>query len=154
MSAQALESKVDDVLASRGPSAPAPDFSMREHGATEMPSIRSFLRLKDGNVVAITIGVVVSSAVGGFIQPYLGTYSKWGPVIAGALIMFVGRRSGVVQDLGAGVMIGGLAAVVRDLGILGGTGLTGMNREMSETRETYGGTDGVYPTQPERRVFR
>lgn len=131
-------------------------FSMPKGAEFEMPNIKTFLKLKDGNVIVITLGVILSSTVGGFLTQFFpGGMTKWASVIAGALIMFIGKNKGVIQDFGAGVLIGGLAQVFSGLGGMIGSGMSmPMNRQVEEDKLTYGGGDGVYPTQPDRRVFQ
>ena len=129
-------------------------FSMNQ---TSMPSIGSFLKVKTGNVIIITLGVIFSSTVGGFITRFMPSYSQYATIIAGALIMYFGRSNGMLHDFGVGVLIAGLANTFSGIGgMLGGAaGGTSMNNDMmSEDRVTYGGMDGQYPTQPERRTMR
>ena len=69
--------------------------------------------------------------------------------------MYFGRSNGMLHDFGVGVLIAGLASAFSGLGSMIGaqTSMPDGNM-MSEDRVTYGGTDGLYPTQPERRTAR
>ena len=163
---QQLEGQVNQLLAQPTPTnnpvmlnPPQLDpnlFSM-PNAQMSMPSIGSFLKVKSGNVIVIALGVIFSSTVGGFISRFMPSYSQYAVIIAGALIMYFGRSNGMLHDFGVGVLIAGLATAFSGIGgMLGGAaGGTSMNNDMmSEDRITYGGTDGVYPTQPERRTAR
>lgn len=132
------------------------DPSLFSMNPTSMPSIGSFLKVKSGNVIVIALGVIFSSTVGGFITRFMPSYSQYATIIAGALIMYFGRSNGMLHDFGVGVLIAGLASAFSGIGgmLAGSAGATSMNDVMSEDRVTYGGTDGVYPTQPERRTVR
>ncbi len=130
-------------------------FSMKQDQEFGMPSVGSFLKVKDANVVVITLGVIMSSTVGGFVSRFLPSISQWAPVIAGALLIFFGKGKSVIKEFGIGVLIGGLAQVFSGLGgQLGESFSLPMGRQVEEDRLTYGGSDGVYPTQPDRRVFQ
>lgn len=163
---QQLEGQVNQLLAQPTPTnnpvmlnPPQLDpnlFSMPQNAQMSMPSIGSFLKVKSGNVIVIALGVIFSSTVGGFISRFMPSYSQYAVIIAGALIMYFGRSNGMLHDFGVGVLIAGLATAFQGIGgVLGGSvGGTSMNNDMSEDRITYGGTDGQYPTQPERRTMR
>lgn len=171
-SMEQIEAGVNQLLAQPQPPVyqPAPNqiqlnppqtdpalFSMNQAGDMSLPSVSSFFKVKGGNVIVIALGVILSSTVGGFITRFLPSYSQYSIVIAGALIMYLGRRNAMLHDFGTGVFIAGLAQIFSGIGgMLGGmAGGTSMNNEMvSEDRVTYGGMDGQYPTQPERRTVR
>ena len=119
-----------------------------------MPNIGSFMKVQNGNLGAIAIGVMAATTIGGMISRVLPSVGNFGPVIAGALIlMFLGTRGGIIRDIGSGVLIGGLAMLLKNY--TGGMfGMPGSNDMMAEEQKaTYGGGDGVYPTQPDRRTF-
>ena len=133
-------------------------FEMPKNPEMSLPSMNSFFKVKGGNVVVITLGVIFSSTVAGFISRFLSSYAQYAAIIAGALIMYFAKSNGMLHDFGIGVFIAGLAQVFSGIGgmfggLAGGT-QTSMVNDMSEDRLTYGGTDGVYPTQPERRTMR
>ncbi len=130
-----------------------PSFSQPTQNDFGMPG-GSFLKLNDANLAVVTIGVIVSSSVGGMISNWMPSVSKYGTIIAGVAIMYVGKNKKMVRDLGAGVLIGGLAEMFSGLGSSLGSHFSQPNQNMmAEDRVTYGGTDGIYPTQPDRRVM-
>lgn len=129
-------------------------FSMPQNKEDDfgMPKLGGFLKVSNGNTAVITIGVVLSSTVGGYVSSMLPSHGQYASVIAGALIMYLGKKNNMLKDFGVGVLIGGLAQVFSGLGSM----IPGMSMPKDEVREdkiTYGGSDGMYPTQPERRVF-
>lgn len=141
---------------------PADQFREGQNGY-EMPNIGGMLKVNNGNVATIAIGLILSASVGGLVMRWLPAVGKWGTVIAGLVIMYFAKTAKpVIRDIGIGVLLGGLASVFSGLGgslggILDGIGGNGMNEPMppmAEDRMTYGGTDGVYPVNPDRRVFQ
>lgn len=118
----------------------------------EMPSIGSFFKISNGNVAVIALGVIMTSTVGGFLANWLPSISQYASIIAGALIMYIGKGKSIVKDFGVGVLIGGLAQLFSGLGS-SLSGIFGEKPMMMEDKITYGGGDGVYPMQPERRTF-
>ena len=133
-------------------------FEMPKDPQMSLPSMNSFFKVRGGNVIVITLGVIFSSTVAGFISRFLSSYAQYAAIIAGALIMYFAKSNAMLHDFGIGVFIAGLAQVFAGIGgmfggLAGGT-QTSMVNDMSEDRITYGGTDGVYPTQPERRTMR
>lgn len=151
---QLLENPIPKVSTNPAQLDPAL-FEMPKDQMMSLPSVNSFLRVKGGNVIVITLGVIFSSTVGGFITRFLPSYSQYATVIAGALIMYFGRSNSMLHDFGIGVFVAGLAQVFSGIGGMLGGGQTSMNNDMmSEDRITYGGMDGQYPTQPERRTVR
>lgn len=127
----------------------------------DMPNFGSMLKVSNGNVATIAIGLILSASVGGLVMRWLPSVGKWGTVIAGLVIMYIAKTSKpMIRDIGIGVLLGGLASVFSGLGgslggILDGIGGNGMseNMPMMEDKLTYGGGDGVYPLNPDRRVF-
>ena len=105
------------------------------------------------SAIFLVLGVVLASTVGGYLTGILpGSLDKYAMLIAGIAIIMLGRKSYMLKSFGFGVFVAGLVEVVKGLGILGR--FTAENRNMyAETRETYGGTDGVYPTQPDRPTY-
>lgn len=157
-----LEQQVNQLLVSPSGTTPHVDLNPQENplfsmqsGQTSMPNIGSFLKVKSGNVIVIALGVIFSSTVGGFITRFIPSYSQYAVIIAGVLLMYFAKSNGMLHDFGVGVLIAGLASTFSNLGgMLSGATQTSMNDVMSEDRVTYGGSDGVYPTQPERRTVR
>lgn len=112
----------------------------------------SFLKVSNGNVLVIAIGLIFSTTVGGFISRFMSGLAKYSAIIAGLAIMYIGKSKPMLRDFGVGVLLGGLAQTFGHLGSsLAGVGAPA--EEMQETRLTYGGTDGVYPSNPGREVF-
>ena len=119
------------------------------HDGFEM-SVSSFTRVS-GSLPVIAIGVILSSTVGGYLQRWLGNFAEWSAVIAGALIMYFGKRNAMLKDFGAGVLIGGLAAKFSNLASSFGEP---MSPAFEESRVTFGGVDGgMMVTSPDRRVM-
>lgn len=120
-----------------------------------MPKIGSFLKVSDGNVAVITLGVIMSSTVAGFIAGWMPSMAQYAAILAGVAIIYFGKNKKLIRDFGIGVLIGGLAQMFAGVGSsLGGMIPGGMSENFEETiKETYGGGDGIYPVQPDRRVF-
>ena len=151
-----FETQVHQLLAkpTLAPKQLDPALFAEDHDGFGMPKIGSFLKLSNSNLAVVTIGVVMSSTIGGYLSGILGGLaggiSKYSTIIAGLLIMYFGKGKGIVRDLGAGVLIGGLAQLFAGIGQ---SIMPTSEPMMQEDRVTYGGGDGVYPTQPDRRVF-
>lgn len=116
-----------------------------------MPSIGSFTKVSNANVIVIALGVLTASYIGNMLTRFVPQVGKFAPILAGALIIVLGKNRGMLKDFGIGVLIGGLVELGR--GYMPGMSMP-MNRQVEEDRMTYGGTDGVYPVQPDRRVFQ
>lgn len=147
----ALEAKVDELLAQKP--MPTGSFAEPAQNGFGMPNIGGMLRVSNANLLVIALGVIVSSTVGGFVSSMLPSVSRYATVIAGAILLMV-FKSGIARDFGSGVLIGGLAELFSGIGQrIGGAvgGVTG--GEFAEVRTTFGGTDGVSVTSPDRRVF-
>ena len=131
--------------------AKTPNQFEEPHDGFSMPG-GNLLKVSNGNVLVIAFGLIFSTTVGGFIGRWLSGMAKYSSIIAGLAIMYLGKSKPMLRDFGVGVLLGGLAQVFGHLGssLLGGAA---PEAEMQETRVTYGGTDGVYPTNPDRRVF-
>lgn len=115
-----------------------------------MPKIGSLMKIQNANVALIALGVVASTMIGSKLAGIIPQVGKFATIIAGAMIlMFV--RNGPIRDIAAGVLIGGLAELVR--GYTGMFGMPGQNMMSEDVKSTYGGGEGVYPTQPDRRTF-
>ena len=139
------------------PGTPGTELFQESQNGMNMPSIGSFLKINNGNVVVIGIGLILSSQIGGMVSRWLPSVSQYATIIAGLAIMYIAKSKPIIRDLGVGVLLGGLASTFSGLGnslggILGGNGMAEQNT-MMETRETYGGTDGMYPENPDRKVF-
>lgn len=119
-----------------------------EDGIFEMPrNFGRFFKVSDGNIPAIAIGVVASSTIGNWLSSVFPAVGRWATIVAGGLLLLL-FKSGVLKSLAAGVFIGGIANLLS--GFVGG-GLGGMLSE--DQKVTYGGGEGVYPMQPDRRTF-
>lgn len=137
-------------------------FAMRQGyqpGQTEMPKLGSFLKISDGNVLVIALGVITSQTVGGFVNRFLPMVGKFSTILAGLALMYFGKSKKLLRDFGVGVLLGGLASEFSGLGsriggMLGGQTSMPMDKMVEEDKMTYGGTDGVYPVQPDRRIFQ
>lgn len=130
-------------------------FSEQQNGFG-MPNIGSLLKIQNGNVLVIALGVIVSSSLGGMIMGYLPSMGQYATLLAGIGLIYFGKGKSVVRDLGVGVLIGGLAAMFSGLGSSLGAMLPGQTAEnppMMEDKVTYGGTDGINPINPDRRIF-
>ena len=150
-----LESQLEQLIkqqqAALPPVAPlkAPPAPFSEpHNDFEMSS--NILKISNANIIIVGIGVLLSSTVGGYLTRFLPSTGKYAPILAGLAIMWLGKRNSMVKDLGAGILLGGVGSAFA--GFASGLGLS-ENMPMQEDKVTYGGTDGVYPTQPDRRVF-
>jgi len=141
-----VDAKVDELLAR--PMAPA--FAEPQNGFG-MPNIGGMLKVQNANLLVIALGVIVSSTVGGFVTSMLPSVGKYATVIAGAVLLML-FKSGVARDFGSGVLIGGLAELFSGLGARLGSAVGG-GGEFAETRTTFGGSDGVAVTSPDRRVI-
>lgn len=141
----AIESKVDQLLSQRA----AVPFAEPQNGFS-MPNIGGMLRVSNANLLVIALGVIVSSTVGGFVTSMLPSVGRYATVIAGAVLLML-FKSGIARDFGSGVLIGGLAELFSGLGSRIGSAVGG--GEFAEMRTTFGGTDGVAVTSPDRRVF-
>ncbi len=134
------------------PSLFSEDKAQNEFG---MPSVGSFLRVSDGNLAVITLGVILSSSVAGLVERWLPSVAQYAAILAGVALIYFGKNKKMIRDFGAGVLIGGLATMFSGLGSsLGGMFGEPKQNLMAEDKMTYGGGDGVYPTQPDRRVFQ
>ena len=142
-----LEAKVDEMLAR--PAAPFAEPTTSQNGFG-MPNIGGMLRVSNANLLVIALGVIVSSTVGGFVTSMLPSVGKYSTVIAGAVLLMV-FKTGMARDFGSGVLIGGLAELFSGLGARLGGAVGG--GEFAEMRTTFGGSDGVSVTSPDRRVF-
>ena len=116
-----------------------------------MPSLGGIFKISDGNIAVIAIGVILSTTIGDFLGRYIPSIGNWATVLAGIVITYIAKSNNLLKNFGAGVLIGGLAKALS--GIAGS--ITGAFGEpmMAEDKITYGGGDGVYPMQPDRRVF-
>ena len=105
------------------------------------------------SAIFLVLGVVLATTIGGYLQGVLpGSLDKYAVLIAGIAIIMLGRKSYMLKSFGFGVFVAGLVEVVKGLGVF--SGLMSENRNMyAEVRETFGGTDGVYPTQPDRPTY-
>ena len=123
-----------------------------------MPSFNSVMNLNGGNIPIIALGVILSENVGSFVGRFTqqATIVKWGAVLAGFILITVGKRNRMIHSFGAGVFIGGLATVFRDvvMNATGSLGLSEPSAAFQEQRVTWGGVDGgVNVTSPDRRVI-
>ena len=117
-----------------------------------MPKIGGLLKIQNANVALIALGVVVSTMIGDKLAGLIPGLGRFATIIAGGIIlMFV--RNGPLRDVAAGILIGGLADLLRSY-TSGMFGMSRGNNEMAEdVKMTYGGGEGVYPEQPGRRTF-
>jgi len=157
MNAQpSLEGKVDTLIESLNApaAAPLPAFNEpRAHDGFGMPNIGGMFKVANANLLVITLGVILSSTIGGWLTGMLPSVGKYATVMAGAVLLLV-FKSGVARDFASGVLIGGLAGLFSGIGSSLG-GLTGgdMSMPMAEDRVTFGGSDGVRVSSPDRRVI-
>lgn len=156
MVAESLEQSVDTLLkaqASAPLAQPTTMFAEPAQNGFGMPSLGTFLKASNVNIVAITIGVVLSSTVGSYVSKVLPQAGKFATPIAGAALL-IALKGGVGRDIAYGVLIGGLANLLGGYvgGALGGSAMS--EPGFAETRVTQGGTDGVTVTSPTRRVFQ
>lgn len=154
--APTLEGKIDALLAQPPVAAPGAMFAEPSQNAFGMPSVGSFLKVQNANLLVITLGVILSATFGGFISGMFPSLGRYATIAAGAVLLLI-LRSGAGRDFASGVLIGGLAQAFSGIGtslsgFLGG-GQNNMG-EFAEVRTTHGGTDGVSPRSPDRRVFR
>ena len=158
-----LEGKIDALLAAQ-PQAGVPMvpqtpgmFAEPSQNSFGMPSVGSFLKVANANLLVITLGVILSSTFGGFISGMFPGLGRYATIAAGAVLILI-LRTGAGRDFASGVLIGGLAQAFSGIGaslsgMFGGGGQNNMG-EFAEVRTTHGGTDGVSPRSPDRRVFR
>ena len=142
-------SSLEDQIAS---ALKSPQFEEPRDGFS-MPG-GSFLKVSNGNVLVIAIGLIFSTTVGGFVSRWMSSLAKYSSIIAGLAIMYIGRSKPMLRDFGVGVLLGGLAQAFGHLGASLGAGGADLVDDMQEQRITYGGTDGVAPINPDRRTFR
>jgi hypothetical protein len=118
-----------------------------------MPKMGGLLRIQNANVALIALGVVASTMIGDKLAGLIPGLGRFATIIAGGIIlMFV--RSGPIRDVAAGILIGGLADLLRSYtGGMFGMGSSGNNMMAEDVKTTYGGGEGVYPEQPGRRTF-
>ena len=125
-----------------------------------MPNLSSITKINDGNVLVIALGVIMSQTVGGFLSGFLAQVGKYASILAGLALAYFGKNKKLIRDFGIGVMIGGIASAFGGLG----SALTGAfqehmpgynkdNQFEEQVKDTYGGTDGIYPSQPDRRTM-
>ena len=116
-----------------------------------MPDVRGLMKIQNANVALIAAGVVVSTMIGDKLAGIIPGLGRYATIIAGGLIlMFV--RNGPIRDIAAGVLIGGLADLLRSY-TSGMFGMGGNNMMSEDVKDTYGGGEGVYPQQPDRRTY-
>ena len=145
---------VQQVPNPAAPQNPALTFA-EQYNTTQndhsMPKIGGLLKVQNANLALIALGVVASTASGDRLAGLIPAIGRYATIIAGGLIlMFV--RNGPLRDIGAGILIGGLADLIRSYtGGMFGMGSSNMMAE--DMKPTYGGGEGVYPTQPDRRTF-
>lgn len=157
--APTLEGKIDALLASQQAApvaAPGGMFAEPSQNHFGMPSVGSFLKVQNANLLVITLGVILSATFGGFISGMFPSLGRYATIAAGAVLLLI-LRSGAGRDFASGVLIGGLAQAFSGIGTsLSGMFGGGQNNmgEFAEVRTTHGGTDGVSPRSPDRRVFR
>lgn len=144
-------------------------FAENNQNGMSMPNLGGFLKLNNANLLVIALGVIMASTIGGILSSMfssVGALASFSTIIAGLLLMYFGKSKPMMKDFGAGVLIGGLAVRFAGLGASLGGALQGVTGGMSmmppgtnpgqqfqELKYTYGGSDGVQPTTPDRRVF-
>jgi len=156
VSMDSLEDQVT-LLNETATSAPQQFLEPTQNGmAVSMPSAGQFLTIDGGSVPVIALGVILSENIGGVVGRFTSqpTIVKWGSVLAGGAILLIAKNNRMLRSFGAGVLIGGLANIFRD--IVGN--VAGMVSEpkdaFAEERVTWGGIDGgTSVTSPDRRVI-
>jgi len=157
--APTLEGKIDQLLASPPAAISQPAggmFAEPTQNSFGMPSVGSFLKVQNANLLVITLGVILSSTLGGFISGMFPSIGRYATIAAGAVLLLI-LRTGAGRDFASGVLIGGLAQAFSGIGSsLGGMLGGGQNNmgEFAEVRTTHGGSDGVQVRSPDRRVIR
>ena len=158
-----IESQITQVLQERpiGVFAePHIDETTTQNGmAMSLPSSNSLLNISGGSIPVIALGVILSENVGSVVGRFTSqaTLVKWGAVLAGVVIIMVAKNNRMLKSFGAGVLIGGLANIFRDVvgNISGSLGLSEPREGFMEDRTTWGGVDGgTSVTSPNRRVIQ
>ena len=110
---------------------------------------RGFMTVR-ANTLLLVAGLVAAATIGGYLERAFPKVGKYGTLVAGVLIVVLGRRNTLVRSLGMGVFLAGVAEIVRQMDFISGLGF--QERPFEETRVTYGGADGMIVTSPDRRT--
>ena len=102
------------------------------------------------NTLLLVAGLVAAATIGGYLERAFPRVGKYGTLVAGVLIVVMGRRNTMVKSLGMGVFLAGVAEIVRQFDFV--QTHFGEPRAFEEQRTTYGGTDGMVVTTPDRRT--
>ena len=122
----------------------APEFQEGIGSAT-----RGFMTVR-ANTLLLVAGLVAAATIGGYLERAFPRVGKYGTLVAGVLIVILGRRSTMVKSLGMGVFLAGVAEIVRQFDFV--QSHFSEDRAFSEERVTYGGATGMVVTSPDRRT--
>ena len=135
----------DNSWFSLGPQEPQPQFQEGFRG-----KLSGFMSVR-GSALFIVLGLVLATTIGDYVQSVIpGSLAQYSTALAGVLLVVLARNSYTLKSFGFGVFLAGVAEIVKGFSMFSKFKEPNM---YAETKETFGGTDGTYPVQPDRQVF-
>lgn len=106
------------------------------------------------NLLYAGLGVLASGAIVSLVSKHLTMVpAKWAGIIAGVLLITLGKKNKMIKDFGVGVVLGGIALAFENISDML-TDRFGERKAFDEQRTTWGGLDGgLQVTSPERRTI-
>lgn len=150
---QVLQQRMQQ-LQQQGQALPPINFAENDPEFAESISGRvgGFMTVR-ANTLLLVAGLVAAATIGGYLQRAFPRVGKYGTLVAGVLIVVLGRKNTLVRSLGMGVFLAGVAEIVRQFDFVQSHfSEPDAGRAFAEQRTTYGGADGMVVTSPDRRT--
>ena len=154
-----LEALLEKVTSGQPPATtqaqfPANAIVGEEEGIFAEPISGKFKGLLNvrASAIFLILGGIMAATVGNVIKGYLPAgIGKYATLIAGLFLVILSRSNYMLRSFGFGVFIEGVVEVAKDFRVF--QSFSEDRNMYAETKETWGGTDGVYPVQPDRKTF-
>ena len=124
-------------------------FAELQHAEFQESRFSGFMSVR-ANTLLLVAGLVVATTVGNYLESAFPKVGKYGTLIAGVLMVILGRKSTILKSIGMGIFLAGVAEVVKSFDMIS---KHFAEEPFAEVRETYGGVaGGVTVTSPDRRT--